>query len=46
MADSNHRTRLNFVDTFAYALAKETGEALFCIGNDFSQTDIQPALAG
>ena len=43
---SNHRARLNFVDAFAYVLAKETGEAFFCEGNDFSQTDIQPALAG
>jgi ribonuclease VapC len=36
----NHRAQLNFGDSFAYALAKVTGEPLLFKGNDFSQTDI------
>lgn len=40
---SGHPARLNFGDCFAYALARETGEALLFKGNDFSQTDIMPA---
>lgn len=40
----NHRARLNFADTFAYALAKIVGEPLLFKGNDFSRTDIEPAL--
>ena len=39
-----HRARLNYGDCFAYALAKRTGEPLLFKGNDFSQTDIEPAL--
>ncbi len=39
-----HKAGLNFGDCFAYALAKATGEALLFKGNDFSQTDIEPAL--
>jgi ribonuclease VapC len=39
-----HRARLNDRDCFAYALAKRTGEPLLFKGNDFSQTDIEPAL--
>jgi ribonuclease VapC len=35
---------LNFGDCFAYALAKSAGEALPFKGNDFSHTDITPAL--
>ena len=31
---------LNFGDCFAYALAKETGESLLFVGNDFGRTDI------
>lgn len=38
-----HRAGLNFGDCFAYALAKALGEPLLFKGNDFSQTDIQPA---
>lgn len=41
----NHPAKLNFADCFAYALAKETGEALLFKGNDFSKTDIPFALA-
>ena len=40
----NHPARLNYGDCFAYALAKVTGEPLLFKGNDFSQTDIAPAL--
>ena len=40
-----HPAQLNFGDCFAYALAKATGEALLFKGNDFSLTDVTPALA-
>jgi ribonuclease VapC len=39
-----HRARLNYGDCFAYALAKRRGEPLLFKGNDFAQTDIEPAL--
>lgn len=39
-----HSARLNFGDCFAYALAKGAGEALLFDGEDFSRTDIVPAL--
>ncbi len=39
-----HAARLNFGDCFAYALAKETREPLLFKGDDFAQTDIEPAL--
>ncbi|MXZ02702.1 MAG: type II toxin-antitoxin system VapC family toxin [Chloroflexi bacterium] len=39
----NHPARLNFGDCFSYALAKTAGEPLLFKGNDFSQTDIEPA---
>ena len=39
-----HPAGLNFGDCFAYALAKSTGEPLLFRGDDFLQTDIQPAL--
>jgi ribonuclease VapC len=38
-----HRAGLNFGDCFAYALAKEKGEALLFKGDDFRHTDIEPA---
>jgi ribonuclease VapC len=41
---SGHPARLNFGDCFAYALARATGEPLLFKGNDFSHTDIAPAL--
>jgi ribonuclease VapC len=41
---SGHKAGLNFGDCFAYALSKSTGEALLFKGNDFSHTDITPAL--
>ena len=39
----NHRAALNFGDCFAYALAKTTDEPLLFKGEDFAQTDIEPA---
>ena len=39
----NHPAALNFGDCFAYALARTTGEPLLFKGEDFSQTDIDPA---
>ena len=39
----NHPAALNFGDCFAYALANMTGEPLLFKGEDFSQTDIEPA---
>jgi ribonuclease VapC len=42
----HHRARLNYGDCFAYALAKRCGEPLLFKGNDFSHTDIEPALKG
>ena len=39
-----HAAKLNYGDGFAYALAKEFDCALLFVGNDFSQTDIRPAL--
>jgi ribonuclease VapC len=41
---SGHRARLNFGDCFAYALAAETGEPLLFKGEDFTHTDLRPAL--
>ena len=41
---SGHKAGLNFGDCFAYALAKATGEPLLYKGDDFTHTDISPAL--
>ena len=35
-----HPARLNFGDCMAYAVARERGMPLLCVGNDFPQTDI------
>ena len=40
---ARHRAGLNFGDCIAYALAKETGDALLFKGADFAQTDIAAA---
>ena len=40
----HHAARLNFGDVFAYALARASGEALLFKGEDFSKTDIRPAV--
>jgi ribonuclease VapC len=39
-----HPAGLNFGDCFSYALAKATGEPLLFKGDDFSKTDVVPAL--
>jgi ribonuclease VapC len=39
-----HRARLNLGDSFAYALAKVSGEPLLYKGGDFAQTDIASAI--
>jgi ribonuclease VapC len=39
-----HRARLNIGDCFSYALAAATDNALLFKGDDFSHTDIRPAL--
>lgn len=39
-----HRAQLNFGDCMSYALAKVTGEPLLFKGEDFTHTDITPAL--
>ena len=41
---SGHPAKLNFGDCFAYALAREKNEPLLFVGNDFSHTDVTPAL--
>lgn len=41
---SGHRAQLNFGDCFSYALARATGEPLLFKGDDFSHTDLRPAL--
>lgn len=38
-----HEAALNFGDSFAYALAQQTGQPLLHVGNDFSRTDITAA---
>jgi ribonuclease VapC len=40
----NHPARLNFGDCMVYGVAKAEQEPLLFKGNDFSQTDIEPAL--
>lgn len=40
----HHRAKLNFGDCMSYALAKARNEPLLFKGNDFSRTDIEPAL--
>jgi ribonuclease VapC len=41
---SCHSAGLNFGDCFGYALAKEASEAILFKGDDFSRTDLIPAL--
>jgi ribonuclease VapC len=43
---SGHAAGLNLGDCFAYALAKTAGEPLLFKGDDFSATDVRPALSG
>ena len=39
-----HPARLNFGDCFSYALARQRGERLLFKGDDFTRTDIRPAI--
>nr|WP_269779205.1 type II toxin-antitoxin system VapC family toxin [Propioniciclava soli] len=39
----HHRARLNLGDTFSYALARDTGFTLLCVGDDFRRTDLPVA---
>lgn len=41
---TGHPARLNFGDCFSYALAKAAGEPLLFNGDDFTHTDVEPAL--
>jgi ribonuclease VapC len=41
---SRHRAKLNFGDTFGYALAVTTGEPLLFKGDHFGETDVRRAL--
>ena len=41
---SGHPAKLNFGDCFSYALASVTGQPLLFNGDDFTHTDITPAL--
>jgi ribonuclease VapC len=42
---SGHPAALNFGDVYSYALAKVRGIPLLFKGNDFAETDIEPAVA-
>lgn len=41
---SGHPANLNFGDCFAYALARDRGEALLFKDKDFAHTDVAPAI--
>lgn len=41
---SGHPAKLNFGDCMAYALASSMREPLLYVGNDFTHTDIAPAI--
>ena len=41
---NDSKARLNFGDCFAYALSIERNEPLLFVGDDFTHTDIRPAL--
>lgn len=43
---SGHPARLNLGDCFAYALSRATRVPLLYKGDDFANTDIEPALRG
>ncbi len=40
-----HAAALNFGDCLTYAVAKVSGCPLLFVGDDFAQTDLQPALS-
>jgi len=37
----NHPAALNLGDCLTYAIARQAGEPLLCLGNDFVQTDLE-----
>jgi ribonuclease VapC len=41
----NHAARLNFGDCASYATAQLAGQPLLFVGDDFTKTDVEPALA-
>ncbi|MBK8457888.1 MAG: type II toxin-antitoxin system VapC family toxin [Phyllobacteriaceae bacterium] len=41
---AGHKARLNFGDCFSYALAKSRNLPLLFKGDDFTHTDVEPAL--
>ncbi len=41
---SGHPAQLNFGDCFPYALARATGEPLLFKGDNFTHTDVTPAI--
>jgi len=41
---TGHPAGLNFGDCFSYALAEAVGEPLLFKGNDFTETDVMPAI--
>ena len=41
---SGSPARLTYGDCFSYALSTTEGRPLLYVGNDFSQTDVAPAL--
>jgi ribonuclease VapC len=41
---TGHRAQLNLGDCFAYALASEAREPLLFKGDDFTPTDVRPAM--
>jgi ribonuclease VapC len=43
---TGHPAQLNLGDCVAYALARQLGQSLLFKGDDFSKTDIAPALSG
>ena len=42
---SGHPARLNLGDSYSYALVHVTGEPLLFSGDDFTHTDVRPALS-
>lgn len=39
-----HPAALNFGDCLTYAVAKQAGQALLCVGHDFARTDLPLAI--
>lgn len=37
----HHHAALNLGDSFTYAVAKQAGQPILCIGDDFARTDIE-----